>query len=263
MNHSLINNNIKQDEGVYLLANSGSLNEFEKDYLNVREKEGRIFPDKVVRALPFLPISHPLKNEWLHRAVTQQRFNRYLLKRKNVESILDLGCGNGWFTANLNLVLPEANILGLDVNITELRQARSVFTSSQLSFAHGDIFADNFVLHSFDMIILNASIQYFPDLKLLVNRLLELLKVGGEIHILDSRFYKTEQQKLAAKKRSEDYFSGIQEMQMAQYYYHHTFSALQDYTFVMLYKPTSFQRMLSHLTGRKISLFPWIRISKS
>ena len=263
MNRSLINNNIKQDEDVYLLENSGSLNKFEKDYLNVREKEGRIFPDKVVKALPFLPISQPLKNEWLHRAATQQRFNRYLSKRKNAESILDLGCGNGWFTSKLNLVLPRAQILGLDVNITELHQARRVFTSNQICFAYGDIFADNFARHSFDMIILNASIQYFPDLKLLVNRLLELLKAGGEIHILDSPFYNTEQQKLAAKKRSETYFSGMQAEQMAQYYYHHTFSSLQDYSFKILHKPTSLRRISSLLTGKTISLFPWICISKS
>lgn len=263
MNRSLFKNNIKQDKGVYLLDHSGNLETFEKDYLKIREKEGRIFSDEMVKKLPFLPKSQPLKNEWLHRAATQQQFNRYLSVRGNMGSVLDLGCGNGWFTSKLNLVLPRAQILGLDVNIFELHQARRLFTSNQISFAHGDIFTDNFALHSFDMIILNSSIQYFPDLKLLVNRLFELLKVDGEIHFLDSPFYKTEQQKLAAKKRSEDYFSGIQEVQMAQHYYHHTFNSLQDYTFAILHQPTTLCRILSRLTGRKFSLFPWVRIANS
>lgn len=259
---SIIKNISKTEDGIVFLGENKHLETFESDYLKVREKEGRIFSDKGVKKLPRLPKSHPLHKEWLHRADTQIRFCKYLSARKENSSILDLGCGNAWFSAQMKSSLPQANIFALDVNTLELQQAARVFSKNQITFYHGDIFQDIFEAASFDMIVLNSSLQYFSDFKLLMDRLLELLKKDGDIHLLDSPFYKTAQNQKEAKNRSRSYFSGMDVKEMIQHYHHHNFDDLKDFSNTILYNPNKTWNSIRQILGQKISLFPWICITK-
>ena len=258
----IINSITKTENGVHFLGNTNDMELFENDYLKVREKEGRIFSDDLVKKLPYLPNTHTLHKEWLYRASMQNRFCNYLASRKRTVSLLDIGCGNGWFAHKLKIALPNAQIFGLDVNKTELEQAASLFSGEKVTFLYGDIFQDIFVPGSFDIIVLNSVVQYFQDFKRLINRLLELLSKGGEIHILDSPFYKTIEHQKEAFDRSHDYFSRMGIEEMINHYHHHTFQSLQNFTFTMLYKPKSFQHYLSRVFGIKSSPFPWIRIDR-
>ncbi|MEI9943399.1 MAG: hypothetical protein WDN26_04195 [Chitinophagaceae bacterium] len=45
----------------------------------------------------------------------------------------------------------------------------------------------------FDIIIFAAAIQYFPSLAGIINTALDLLKEDGEIHIIDSHFYHSDE----------------------------------------------------------------------
>jgi len=250
----------RTENGVTYLGDVSRLSSFEKDYLSVREKEGRLFSDKNVRLLPDLPKSHPLSNEWLYRADTKKRFCKFLKTHKKAQAILDLGCGNGWFSKILKSTLPTALIYALDVNTHELHQGANLFRNDGIVFLHGDIFKDIFIPGSFDMIILNSSIQYFPDIKKLLNRLLELLSKGGEIHIIDSPIYYSKEQQQEATKRSKKYFSDLGEEKMAQHYHHHKFSPSQEYNFEVLYNPKRYSSFLFRFFRRKTSPFPWIRV---
>ena len=253
----------KTENGIVFLGENIHLKSFEEDYLNVREKEGRIFSDELVKMLPRLPKAHPLHKEWLHRTDTQIRFCKYLSSKKGTLLILDLGCGNGWFSMKMKSTSPKANIFSLDVNTLELQQAAKVFPENQIAFLHGDIFQDIFKPASFEMIVLNSSLQYFPDFKLLMDRLFELLKNNGEIHLLDSPFYETVQNKKEARNRSRSYFSDMEVKQMIQHYHHHTFEDLQDFSYSTLYNPNKIWNSLIRTLGQRVSIFPWIRITKS
>ncbi len=263
MMERIIKNISKTKDGVVFLGENKHLETFESNYLKVREKEGRIFSDELVKILPHLPKSHPLHKEWLHRADTQIRFCKYLSVRKGNLSMLDLGCGNAWFSAQMKSTLPQATIFALDINTLELQQAAKVFSKNQITFLHGDIFQDIFEAESFDMIVLNSSLQYFSDFKLLMDRLLELLKKDGEIHILDSPFYKTAQNQKEARNRSHSYFSGMHVKEMIQHYHHHSFDDLKDFSNTILCNPNKTWNSIRKILGRKISLFPWIRIAKT
>ncbi|MCK7529492.1 MAG: hypothetical protein MZV64_74030 [Ignavibacteriales bacterium] len=87
-------------DGIYILSEIN--NEFEKIYLQVRDKENRIFSDDEVKNLPFASDSNPHKKEWDLRAKSFQRFKEYLKSKKQNLNILDLGCGNGWFSGQLS-----------------------------------------------------------------------------------------------------------------------------------------------------------------
>lgn len=259
----LFTNIIKTENGIHFLSKTDNLDHFEKDYLKVREKEGRIFSDEFVKMLPYLPQSNPLYHEWLHREATQEKFCNYLSSLKKFPVILDLGCGNGWFSMKMKFSLPDAKIIALEVNLLELKQAARVFNQEQIRFIYGDIFHDIFTPGSFDIIVLNSSMQYFAESKKLLTRLLELLKKDGEIHILDSPLYTSEKDQQVARNRTISYFTDVGVNEMAKHYHHHTFDSLQDFNYKVLYNPKNASNKLLQFFGRKISLFPWVRIINS
>lgn len=207
---------------------------FESSYLQIRNIENRIYSNEKVALLPYLDRNDPHFKEWKLRAKTLERFLPYLTKRHENSSLLEIGCGNGWFSSRCASVVKS--VTAIDVNETELKQAASVFDQDNLSFCYWDIFTPSPSNETFDCIVLNASIQYFPDGKKLIERLKELLSDDGEIHILDSPFYSAEVIK-EAKERSDSYYQeqGVEEM--SAYYFHHSKTVLEN--FVLLYSASN------------------------
>ncbi|RLD59215.1 MAG: hypothetical protein DRJ05_06755, partial [Bacteroidetes bacterium] len=213
--------------------------------------------DGIVKTLPDgKATSQP--DEWEMRNRSAKRVMEYFQKKQNA-AILDLGCGNGWFSAMLANSC-NCDVVGVDLNFTELKQAARVFEKSNLNFVYADVFDWPKINGLFDFVTINAAIQYFPDFGKLMERLFFLLKDGGEVHIIDSPFYKKEDVE-AAKERSQKYYSEMGFGEMADNYFHHPFEVLEGFDFDILYKPgeiTIFNRIFK----RKDIPFPWIRIKK-
>jgi ubiquinone/menaquinone biosynthesis C-methylase UbiE len=248
----------KKQDGVYILSEIND--EFESLYLEVRRKEKRVYSDTEVNNLPFISESNPHKNEWKLREKSFLRFKDYLkIKNENL-NILDLGCGNGWFSGNLSKDFNH-NFFCADINLTELKQGERVCNSDKIKFIYADIFTTDFPKDFFSLIILNASVQYFPDLNELFERLFRLLSIKGEIHIIDSPFYSVNEVQ-NAKKRTMDYYSSIYFPGMARYYHHHTYEALKPFNTKILYNPSSIKNKIEILFLIKDSPFPWILIKK-
>jgi SAM-dependent methyltransferase len=217
-------------------------------YLQVRRKEGRIFSDDIVRQLPDLPADHVFCHEWKVRAASAGRMLGYLEGLNRPLTILDLGCGNGWLTHRVAQT-GESRVIGLDRNRLELEQAARVFGSgSRLLWAESNILSAPFAQASFDIILVAAAIQYFPDLRRLILALRALLAPGGEIHLLDSPLYAPEAL-AAARERSRQYYENLGIPRMAEFYHHHPVTDLDAFNPVFLYRP-----------ARDDSPFPWIRL---
>ena len=205
-------------------------------YLRVREKEGRLYPDDVVRRLPFVPEDHPLRGEWQARAASCERLVRYLARAPRHVNILELGCGNGWL-ANRIASQVEGRVIGLDGNRAELSQAHRVFADQRdLSWIVTDIFCAPFSNRFFDVIVIASAIQYFADLTCLLQTLIPLLTTEGEIHILDSPLYSVEELPVA-RERSRRYYEELGYPEMTSYYHHHTLAALTAHNPRLLYVP--------------------------
>jgi len=245
------------NEGVYILSKVNDT--FENTYLKVREKENRIYSGSELISLPFASSSNPHKNEWDLRAKSFLRFKEYLKTKKQNLNLLDLGCGNGWFCGQLSKSFNH-NFYCVDVNLTEMKQGRKVFYSEHIKFVCADIFNAEIPQTSFDMITVNAAIQYFPDLNKLLKKLLSFLSENGEVHILDSPFY-LKSDAINAKKRTMDYYSSIGFSEMADNYYHHTWDELPEFKFEILYQPNSISNKIKRLISMD-SPFPWIKIIK-
>ena len=230
-------------------------------YLQVRQQEGRLYPDEIVAALPHIPADDPLAGEWQARAASCKRLVDYVAGLPKPVRILDLGCGNGWLSHQLAL-LEGARVWGLDLQGPELKQAARLFVNRNAGFLAADIFRSPFPQRALDIIVVASAIQYFPDLILLIRSLRDLLSPRGELHILDSPLYE-ESELPAARERTRAYYTGLGFPEMADRYFHHTFAELSEFAPRWLYRPGSIGSRLRRSLRGPDSPFPWLCIGSS
>ncbi len=242
--------------GVYTLSGRG--NAFEPLYLQLRTKEKWLLTDEEVKQLPLAEKQSPHYTLWKMRADSATRFTTYLTQKNKPLTILDIGCGNGWLTNYIAANVKGSNVTGVDINLTELQQAARVF-GSHINWLQADILQTDFMPGCFDIVLMSASFQYFEDASKLIDRLLQFLKPGGEVHILDSPFY-TAGEAQQAKQRSIAYFSSMQSAPMQQYYHHHRLEQLSAYRYSVLYQPNRVVATLGKWVGYYPSPFKWVCI---
>jgi len=229
-------------------------------YLKVRNKEKRIYSDAQVSNLPKVLPSNQHFKEWELRKITSDRFVSYLQKINGNINLLDIGCGNGWFSANM-AQKKSINIYALDINRSELEQAARVFDYSNINFIYGNIFNNIFDENYFKLITLNSSLQYFEELETLVNRLFYYLKEDGEIHILDTPFYRSIEL-AGARERTNAYYKSLGFIEMSRHYFHHSYDEIEKFNYYVLFNPNSLMARIKKLVKIKVSPFPWIKIVK-
>jgi ubiquinone/menaquinone biosynthesis C-methylase UbiE len=228
---------------------------FEEKYISLRKKENRLYTDEQLRWLPEIEDSHPHYKEWEARKSSCNKLIQHLSNKRIELNILDVGCGNGWLCHHLSKI-PGSNVAGIDINKTELNQAKRVFDHIEnVEFLFGGIDNERTRNEKFDAIIFAASIQYFPSLDNIIPAALQLLLPEGEIHILDSHFYKSSELEIA-RKRSFDYYHSLQFAEMTEYYFHHCVDELNPYNHKIFYNPDLFR---NRFVKNKNPL-PWICI---
>jgi SAM-dependent methyltransferase len=190
---------------------------------------------------------------------------QYLSRQNASFRILDIGCGNGWFTHLLATSPGVDSVTGLDINEYELQHAVVAFGGQpKLKWFYGDLFSAILPLLHYHHITLNACVQYFPDFHLLIRRLNELLVPGGEIHILDSPFFRTEEVLQNAAKKSLAYYTAMGHPEMAKDFKPHLWSSVEVYPNRILYKPSRLSSLLRKLKSgslvRHSNPYRWICI---
>ena len=196
--------------------------------------------------------------EWKIRKKSCDHLLYYIKKQGRICNILEIGCGNGWLTAQLASVT-KGTVTGIDVNRAELKKAKKVFQKRvRINFLYGDIRSGILADQKFDLIVFAASIQYFKSLKQTVNTTLQHLTLQGEIHIVDSPFYAVEEV-FPARLRTRKYFSELGFPQMSKYYFQHRLYDLTSYNYKILHNPHSW---ISKLTFPK-NPFYWIVIQNN
>src|SRR5690606_34700138 len=105
-------------------------------------------------------------------------------------------------------------------------------------FVYGDIESEAFDNCQVDVIVCASVIQYFADLRSLMDRLRRLLQPEGEIHVMDSPLY-SEADIRAARARSADHFTTSGYPRMASYYHHHTWKSMNGCRYSVLHDPES------------------------
>lgn len=230
---------------------------FEKTYIELRQKEGRMYSDEELLHLPVVSKGHPHYTEWQIRRRSCNRLIHHLEKKHSLLKILEIGCGNGWMAHQLALTA-GSTVLATDINFTELQQGARVFSHiANLQFMYCDIHSEILSRMEFDCIVFAACIQYFPSLPEVIALSMQRLRPNGEIHILDSPFYKPaaiEQ----ARRRTLEYYCAMGFPELSGHYHHHAMTELEDFSYELLYQPSSFQ----HYLLQNKNPFPWICIKR-
>jgi ubiquinone/menaquinone biosynthesis C-methylase UbiE len=208
---------------------------FEDMYIGVRRREKRVLTDCQVMFLPDIETSHIHYPEWKIRKRSSQKLVAWLEKKASPLKILEVGCGNGWLSSKLSAI-PDTMVVGIDVNETEIDQAKRVFKKDNLEFIQASFNHGLYEPEKFDVIIFAASVQYFPSLKLSLLRALSCLSENGEIHIVDSHFYKPGKVNDAVRRTAE-YYTALGYPEMPARYFHHTLNELEPFNYQILSNP--------------------------
>jgi 2-polyprenyl-3-methyl-5-hydroxy-6-metoxy-1,4-benzoquinol methylase len=231
--------------------------EFEAQYAHLRAQEQRVFTPEEIRQLPVTREDHPHHEEWEMRRHTISAFLDYLKNKGTGMQILDIGCGNGFFS---HLMTEAGNrVIGVDVSLFELEQAAHCFGSSNPSWYYADVMRDQLPVALFDAITLCASLTYFPDAASLLNRCNELLKPGGEIHILETPIYRDEKAAAKARENSARHFQSKEAAGMMMFYHFHTWDVFKGLDYSINSRMTSFFNKMLRL---RRSPFSWIIVKK-
>lgn len=220
---------------------------FAELYAALRKMERRMYTDAELRELPNISPAHLYYEEWLVRKNSCSRLLKYLKQKQGPLNILEIGCGNGWLTAQL-ATIEKAVVTGTDINTAELEQGSRVFGGMQnIQFVYGDLFDEQFEDMVFDVIVFAAAIQYFPSIKQILQKALQHLTLQGEIHIVDTHLYKPEEI-AAAAERTSNYFSSVGFAGMANCYFHHSIDEVKQFEHKILYDPAHW---LNKFSGHK------------
>ncbi len=120
-------------------------------------------------------------------AVLQQQVGKSLLERLQVircqpQTILDLGCGTGYFTEFLKKLYPAAKIIGLDKSSGMLTQARvkeKEYRFADTYWVGGCTENLPFNDHSFELIYSNLMLHWSNDFSKSLSEIRRILKPGG------------------------------------------------------------------------------------
>ncbi len=238
-------NNLKIISGYLVDPNAMTVDAFKELYIALRLKEGRIFNEKEIAALPETAPSSLHHKEWQIRSRSCNKLLKYIERHGHIQNILDVGCGNGWLAAQLSTVA-EGQVTGIDINIVELQQAKKVFHNiSNLRFFESDIINGIPGHEKYDLIVFAASIQYFKSLKQVLTIATHYLTLQGEIHIIDSHLYQPHEV-IAARRRSKKYFTDLGFPEMRHFYFHHCIDDIKFFPYSILYNPNSRLNKLFH-----------------
>ncbi len=233
---------------------------FEKIFQELRKKENRVYSDAQVKVLPRAFTFNPHREEWEYRAVMVTMFLKYLQNLPLPSKILEIGCGNGWLCHKISNTF-QRDVYGIDSIRVELDQARRVFKKPNLTFIHGDIFDDILPRQEFDLIVVNKFIEFYPNLRQFIERSQLYLKSQGELHILDSPIYKSQELE-AAQTQKTNYYEAIHCEGMIRYHHFHTWDDFYPFKYKVLFNPKRPSNRIKKKLGQTIPPHPWIRIKK-
>ncbi|TYQ15828.1 UNVERIFIED_CONTAM: malonyl-CoA O-methyltransferase [Acetivibrio alkalicellulosi] len=97
---------------------------------------------------------------------------------QDYQNILEIGCGTGYVTRLLLSNFNNAKITGLDIAPGMIDYVKSTVTSKNVDFICSDIEEIN-ITKKYDLIVSNATFQWFNNLEKTLVKIVNLLKPGG------------------------------------------------------------------------------------
>ncbi len=119
--------------------------------------------------------------------------------------VVDLGCGTGRLTRQLQQHLKPREILGLDISSAMLAESAS-YVSGALHFQLGDISGFS-ADHSYDLVFSNSALHWVPDHPALFARLTAALAPSGQLAVQMPAMYQHPSHVAAAEVATSSEFA--------------------------------------------------------
>lgn len=162
--------------------------QFLSEYGAIRHAEGRGSRNSdYYRALPYKDLTGANQDQWRIRAATYDCFVRRVLPPRPA-SILDLGAGNGWFSARMASLGHRA--VAVDIFTDPLDGIAAACRLGGFPAVEAEFEALPFSAAQFDVAVFNASLHYSEDYYATLAEALRCLRPAGSIVVLDSPLYR-------------------------------------------------------------------------
>jgi ubiquinone/menaquinone biosynthesis C-methylase UbiE len=133
--------------------------------------------------LEFMAMNNPV------RAFVQEKYELKILRAmtslKGIESVLEIGCGNGTGTKLIKKYFAPKNITAIDLDEKMIEIARERTTDPSISFTRMDASKLDFPDEQFDAIFDFGIIHHVPDWKGCLQELKRVLKPTGQLILED------------------------------------------------------------------------------
>ena len=113
---------------------------------------------------------------------TEFRLLRHLLDPRPGESMLDVGCGTGWFTRRF-AALPELRVTGIDSNSEWLAYARG--RDARAHYLEGDARSLPFIDASFDRVVSVTALCFIKDWPRALQEIVRVTRARFAIGVLN------------------------------------------------------------------------------
>lgn len=112
-------------------------------------------------------MNHKIDNLLSHTGdMALRRRAKWILEKiyfKNPKSILDIGCGDGFYLYLLYSLFPNVKIIGVDNDKNALKSASSNLKGGSVKLKYEDIYNLSFYNNSFDVVILSEVLEHLDD----------------------------------------------------------------------------------------------------
>lgn len=132
-------------------------------------------------------MTHMIDNLLSHTGDTAlRRRAKWILEKieqQNPKSILDVGCGDGFYLHLLHSLFPKAKIIGVDMDKNALKSASLNVKGKNVKLKYGDARNLKFKDSSFDTVLASEILEHLEDDSKGLKNICRVLKPGGLVLI--------------------------------------------------------------------------------
>ncbi|GAB5492494.1 MAG: hypothetical protein Phog2KO_27090 [Phototrophicaceae bacterium] len=155
------------------------------------EQEAELWGSEAEHMAQKLPPNWQAHQELRHNRILHgEHINKLLNTIESGMTVVELGCGAGWFT--LAMAQQGADALGLDISEKSLTVARDYYESIQDSvsgtatYAYADLNNLDLAPNSYDVIVVKATLHHLVNMRHVIENIHQALKPNGLFWISDT-----------------------------------------------------------------------------
>ncbi len=141
--------------------------------------------------------------------IQHQDFIKYF-KSKNIETVLEVGCGTGFYPINLKELFTNVKYTGTDISKTAIKYCKA---NSEHEFIAGDFITFDFS-KQFDLVYSHAVIDHVYDMDAFASKIVELTKKFAYITAYRGFFPKLKQHKINWNHEEGSYYNDFSIIQI-------------------------------------------------